>query len=819
MVTIDAKRDYYADLGVNKNADTDTIRRSYRELAKKYHPDKHRDDYATWNAKFQIINAAHEILSDRDQRRKYDIQHTQLLNKQDDAAAARARADAEAKAKMRDEAQRRAATERNIRRAAEAEAARYRAKPNSRPSPFPQHGQPYQQQSYGPPNGADRFSNFAKTTQAGRAPWTTHDDGQARASVFTAWEHIKHNAKAGLNTQSTASGGGNTSGNGENTTNPNLGRSNTSRAKKPGFDPATPGADEKQAAGSFYYTTPRQTRDYRPADFSEDIDSPQNPRMANGYFHNFGTEDDAASKVPFAEGAARERNPYSSTTHERTAFSTESLRRSASTRGSSDNAGFFSEAGQPNSSRPRSAHIYTKKAGSQPKTPTTSGNAKKPFGKVYLSHHDDEDPEVTETYATTREASANMNRSQTSANTGTTQPTSTTQPNIFTVPTTDDGLKFNPNGFKSRSEESINTKFSANDWSGKFQGTPEYFVPPSSTGGAAKGRQSPTRGRASSRRPASQQGTARPPPPPPPPPFFPPPSAPPVNTRPGAASGPQPVKFSPEQWQETFKEATWAYPTKVSTSTSAKRTKHTISRKSSTIPKAATVTDELDDEVFSNSKNTASAESSNSEESSGMDIDTDVPAAPSHASKDKQPSASSTHVSEPKSEGLESLSGLKNVAPLATPADGGLGDLNDLSSTLPFMSGASSSHPKKVSVTVNVDLPAFPKAPEAPAHLTKSTYSSYMTHMSSYMWSWTKFNNAMVAHFVAREEWTKNLSVGWLNATGETSEQPGFPSYMRSLEQDRRVRAHWTVASEKHHAAMQVCEQLRKKAALGLPVV
>src|SRR5437868_6244123 len=63
--------DYYEILGVNKNAREDEIKKAYRKLARKYHPDLNPNDKEA-NKKFQQINEANEVLSDPEKRKKYD---------------------------------------------------------------------------------------------------------------------------------------------------------------------------------------------------------------------------------------------------------------------------------------------------------------------------------------------------------------------------------------------------------------------------------------------------------------------------------------------------------------------------------------------------------------------------------------------------------------------------------------------------------------------------------------------------------------------------------------------------------------------------
>lgn len=66
-----AKRDYYQVLGVSKTATADEIKKSYRRLAMKHHPDRNKDD-ATAEAKFKEAKEAYEILSEADKRAAYD---------------------------------------------------------------------------------------------------------------------------------------------------------------------------------------------------------------------------------------------------------------------------------------------------------------------------------------------------------------------------------------------------------------------------------------------------------------------------------------------------------------------------------------------------------------------------------------------------------------------------------------------------------------------------------------------------------------------------------------------------------------------------
>ncbi|HYK29593.1 MAG TPA: DnaJ domain-containing protein, partial [Streptosporangiaceae bacterium] len=65
------EKDYYKTLGVTKGASADEIKKSYRKLARKYHPDANEGD-AKAEARFKEISEAYTVLSDEKRRKEYD---------------------------------------------------------------------------------------------------------------------------------------------------------------------------------------------------------------------------------------------------------------------------------------------------------------------------------------------------------------------------------------------------------------------------------------------------------------------------------------------------------------------------------------------------------------------------------------------------------------------------------------------------------------------------------------------------------------------------------------------------------------------------
>src|SRR4051812_5333122 len=81
--------DLYSVLGVPKSADADAIKKAYRKLAQKLHPDKNPGNAAV-EAKFKAVNQAYDVLSDEKKRRLYDEFGEEGLREGFDAARVRA---------------------------------------------------------------------------------------------------------------------------------------------------------------------------------------------------------------------------------------------------------------------------------------------------------------------------------------------------------------------------------------------------------------------------------------------------------------------------------------------------------------------------------------------------------------------------------------------------------------------------------------------------------------------------------------------------------------------------------------------------------
>lgn len=64
-------KNYYETLGVNKNASADEIKKAYKKMAMKYHPDRNKGDSSA-EKKFKEVNEAYQVLGDATKKKNYD---------------------------------------------------------------------------------------------------------------------------------------------------------------------------------------------------------------------------------------------------------------------------------------------------------------------------------------------------------------------------------------------------------------------------------------------------------------------------------------------------------------------------------------------------------------------------------------------------------------------------------------------------------------------------------------------------------------------------------------------------------------------------
>ncbi|KAH5742802.1 hypothetical protein HBI18_028130 [Parastagonospora nodorum] len=806
MVKADPTRNYYADLKVSANATETEIRKAYRGLALQYHPDRNPGRETEVVVKFQEIQTAHEILCDQAQRAKYDAERRKYRNLNIPTHTPNT------------PRTRPPPPPRNAYTTSTPSGSYYRAPP-PKPSPQAQRpGPPPQYASYA--SGADRFTskNFRTPPTAQRPETRQQKDAEARANVFTAWQKMKqpraeearaHNASAQANQNSQ-----NAQGQQHNPNGTPFGRSASTRvpSSRKGFDPGTPGGDEGQARSAY--------RNYaRPAPTPPSSTTPPHPHP----YPPMG--DTQTNEVPYNEGT-RTRTPYySSAAGERTSMF-EGLGRSASVRNSPTgsnranpgaDAGSFSDSG-----RRQQRNSY-------------AGTPNKPFPHMYADSSD-EDSEA-EVFGGT-----NKHRDQPPPkNTQPPPPPPTWAQGAFTTPQKQqaNGMTGNmPNSFKSRSEESINMKFSPSDWHGKFEGSADYFAPNVPKGSTAKGRTSPTRGRPPQRNatgappvsPFSQPQAAYQSYPIPPPPPGPPPN---VNFPPPPDGGVPAATFKAEEWSSYFKEPSWVYSEQKETSPrrASEATKRPKANRKASIAqdKRSKATEKPD--PSRPKKYQATADDAEKGDADAMDIDSATPPVPNAGGANSNPQAAtapppgpSTNGTGPQLNGTAAASrppaaGLNGVTTAlvdddtfaATSTAGSMG-LNGLSDTLPFPSESSKSHPTKPSTVQKLKFPNMPLAPVLPTSYDQVFVDLYFNRFETYCKDYMKATAAMTAHFVARDaELAGSLDDRFAHHRGEMTNKLGFQGYMNRMKEDEQVLETWMVYQQSHIKAMATCEEVRNR--------
>lgn len=292
------------------------------------------------------------------------------------------------------------------------------------------------------------------------------------------------------------------------------------------------------------------------------------------------------------------------------------------------------------------------------------------------------------------------------------------------------------------------------------------------------------------------------------------------------------AKFTPDVWQETFKEPSWAYPTQTQTKETSPRRgsaapKRSIpARKGSVAPESSSSTE---GQAERKSKYQAFAEDLGAGDAMDLDEDsppigkaksTPVSTAASSVAQTKNAETGTVHngtaadsaapADKPAESGSNPLAGLANVEPFLPATDRGLG-LDELKDSLPFKSGTSQTHPTKPNTAQKLKYPVVPVAPSVPAKLDPASTNDYFSRMESYVRQYRKWNQNMMSHFAAREEELNDLDDRFIHQRGETTNRIGFPGYLARMKEDEEVMTTWQYGQEQHIAAMEMCRDVRNK--------
>ncbi|PGH09188.1 hypothetical protein AJ79_05717 [Helicocarpus griseus UAMH5409] len=350
---------------------------------------------------------------------------------------------------------------------------------------------------------------------------------------------------------------------------------------------------------------------------------------------------------------------------------------------------------------------------------------------------------------------------------------------------------------KSRSHESIDVTFSAEDWNGKFKHATEFFAPKPSRDQRTQPKSSRTRGRSISR--PNSATHPRP---------FPPPGDSSQSQQENInkySSAFVDSKFSVDKWtEEVLKINIWTLPHNELSQPSQTRQKSpkkqskSTAKRPPTMPKPVTVTTEAEEaEATVPDGKAEEPKQSFTGGEEAMDIDEGLPASkppqpqpepqpqpiPPNTTTGTAPKPLAPSPKEPKSDSTLpnstlNLKNLTNVAPFTATNSTGINDLNDLSSTLPFESRPNDSSRTRLTVRPqDLALPKPPKVPAAPKfteHTSKAEmqniWERYVAEINAYMHDWNLFNRTMLGHFNARQHAVETgLAPNWAGAVGDST--------------------------------------------------
>ncbi|KAI8276681.1 hypothetical protein K4K56_000950 [Colletotrichum sp. SAR 10_98] len=778
MGGVDMSRDYYADLELPANSDVNEIKKQFRKLALKYHPDRNPGREAEVNSKFQMIQSAHEVLTDPDSRAKYDAGRTR--SRYPTASGVRGNPWQNAGSNFPPPPRRNAtSTARNP-----------------------------------PSSGANRYRNFA----SGAAPTAKaqqQSDPEAKRNAWHAFENMRGKASQSQPKPKNEPP--------EPPKRP-VPRTPSQKqraeaafgARKGGYVPHSPvPGDEPPVNASNYSTTNRHSNIFADNARRQGVPDPL-AQFREGYA-------DSRQSTPYSSHGGEKTNPFDGVPIGRAKSTRETPRQ--------PEEGFGPNL-SPGSARQR-AQSVPRQARTEPSSPRTSSTPQddRPNTATATAANSPKDPFRSRASARYTPPNANPGFSQDGGHPkpatatdehGNTKSAGKQQASsIFNFSIDDDAFtRTEPEqpSISRRSTDDINTRFVNNDGSEAYQfsaGSPVHDAKGRSQSGSRVGRRSPIkRPTLRHQKDFAGQPTGSP-----------------------SSEG----KFDAQDWTQQIGAQNFA-PSVSTSPTRTTRSNSRKAKVKPTAGSAGLVNDEYDsdeDGDWRGRKTTAEPVGANSP--NAMDIDPpqaggapnaaqsnearNIPVEPSRpewrpgnvngvtetASKstvrkpDFNPNAAGSEDSE---EFRASFADLKNVAPFAQTASG-LGSLGDLKMNLPFESQPSSSIPIEKEKKPALEFPVVPVAPRPPPTFavglkpTGGAWQKYIQDFQSYVLRWEIFNAQVIEHFNARKTNIADLRArkGYDFIASRGDEE--LMEYLDWMQQDKEVRRKWALACEDHEARIR----------------
>jgi hypothetical protein len=341
---------------------------------------------------------------------------------------------------------------------------------------------------------------------------------------------------------------------------------------------------------------------------------------------------------------------------------------------------------------------------------------------------------------------------------------------------------FQPNGIASPSTENINTKFTPEEWEGKFEAGYDYFRPEQKAAGV------PPRGRTHSG--SRSRGRS------------------PTKIRPVDPKFVQPrveeetpiespggTKFTAAEWAQSFKTQTFMPPPPVMPPRSASGRKGRVPSLRPTMGGNAAVVEDSDntsDEkpLFTGRKSQPTPIIT-SPALDPMEVDSTPPSELVETQAPKTPTSNTIPLGVPSP-------GKRAAAPSHSPTDAALKvDFDDL---------------KLRDLISHLSLPVAPVPPKPPQNPTPQytrptpeAYAVYLEEFKSYMYDWDLFNNQFCFHILARKKQTDDLGAKrW-------EDDAGLEAYRMGLKEDKLVLNHWSTTQYNHQAVMKDYAVLKER--------